>query len=216
MQIDTGVVDLLLSRLLHDLIGPTSATANGAELLQEFGAKNSDPIAAEALELVSNSARQSADRLSYFRLAFGGAGNGEEHTVATIRRLVETYLASRKISCEFSSTAKDGAVPRAGIAKSVLAVTFLMADALPRQGKLSVAIDPADNWSASIAVSGPGAQIDGDTAIGLQCGEPEAALTTRTVIGIVVGLTARRFGLKVEIHSEADLARVTLLSTPAS
>jgi histidine phosphotransferase ChpT len=111
MQLDASVVDLLLSRLLHELIGLVTATVNGIELIEGFGDKSNDTIAEEALDLIGTSARQSADRLSYFRVAFGGAGNGEEHSLATIRRLAEAYLTSRKIFFDFSSDAGDGKNP---------------------------------------------------------------------------------------------------------
>ena len=66
MQLDASVVDLLLSRLLHELIGLVTATVNGIELIEEFGDKSNASIAAEAHDLIGTSARQSADRLSYF------------------------------------------------------------------------------------------------------------------------------------------------------
>ena len=62
MQLDASVVDLLLSRLLHDLIGLVTATVNGIELIEEFGDKSNDSIAEEALDLIGTSATQSADR----------------------------------------------------------------------------------------------------------------------------------------------------------
>jgi histidine phosphotransferase ChpT len=206
-----GVVDQLLSRLLHDLIGPASATANGVELLQEYGAKNNDPIAAEALDLISTSARQSADRLSYFRLAFGAAGNGSEHTVATVRALAGAYLASRKIALDFTSEADDGATPPEGLVKTVLAAVFVMADTLPRQGRVALEVGGPDGWTVSVTASGPGAQIDGGTLAGLNCSETSVPLNARTVIGVVAGATARRFGVAIETRGEPDLVRMTLV-----
>ena len=118
------VVDLFLSRLLHDLIGLVTATVNGIELIEEFGDKSNDSIAEDALDLIGTSARQSADRLSYFRVAFGGAGNGDEHSLATIRRLAEAYLTYRKIFFDFSSDAGDGEKPGPGVAKAILTTIF--------------------------------------------------------------------------------------------
>jgi hypothetical protein len=69
MQLAPGVIDHLISRLLHDLIVPVSATLNGIELVEEFGPRPNGGISQEALDLASSSARLSADRLMYFRLA---------------------------------------------------------------------------------------------------------------------------------------------------
>ena len=211
MQLDPSLVDLLLSRLLHDLIGPVTATVNGIELIEEFGGKNHDPIAGEALELIGTSAQQTADRLSYFRVAFGGGGNTDEHTVGTVRQLAEAYLSSRKITLEFSSDASDGENPTAGIPKTILSAIFLMADALPRSGTISVEVDSKSEWTTVITARGLGAMIEEDSLAGLVGSNLASPLNTRTVIGAMVAQTARRFGIRPELHAEADLARITLV-----
>lgn len=210
MRLDPGVLDLLLSRLLHDLIGPVTATVNGIELIEEFGDTNNDSIAQEALELISSSAKQSADRLSYFRIAFGGAGNGEEHNLETVRRLAGAYLASRKISFDFTTDLGDGEKPGPGIAKTILAAIFLLADALPRSGGIQLEINATEDWTTTITAQGPGALIEADNIAGLTGADTPVDLTTRSVIGAIVGQTASRFGIHLEVHGEAELARITL------
>mgnify|MGYP003420189372 CR=1 FL=1 len=62
---------LLCSRLCHDLLSPVGALNNGIELL----ADETDPeMRARCLELLADSARASANKLKFFRLAFGAAG----------------------------------------------------------------------------------------------------------------------------------------------
>ena len=62
---------LLCSRLCHDLLCPVGALNNGLELL----ADEHDPeMRARCLELLAESARASANKLKFFRLAFGAAG----------------------------------------------------------------------------------------------------------------------------------------------
>lgn len=67
---------LLCSRLCHDLLSPIGALNNGIELL----ADEQDPeMRARCLDLLGESARASANKLKFFRLAFGAAGGfGEE------------------------------------------------------------------------------------------------------------------------------------------
>src|SRR3546814_17351603 len=62
---------LLCSRLCHDLLSPIGALNNGLELLAD---ENDPEMRARCLELLSESARTSANKLKYFRLAFGSAG----------------------------------------------------------------------------------------------------------------------------------------------
>src|SRR3569833_2958408 len=70
------LASLLCSRLCHDLMSPIGALNNGIELLND----ETDPEMREkCLELLAESARASANKLKFFRLAFGaGGGFGEE------------------------------------------------------------------------------------------------------------------------------------------
>ena len=70
------LASLLCSRLCHDLMSPVGALNNGIELL----ADETDPeMRDKCLELLADSARASANKLKFFRLAFGAAGGfGEE------------------------------------------------------------------------------------------------------------------------------------------
>ena len=65
------LASLLCSRLCHDLLSPVGALNNGLELM----ADEQDPEMRErCLELLNESARASANKLKFFRLAFGAAG----------------------------------------------------------------------------------------------------------------------------------------------
>lgn len=68
------LASLLCSRLCHDLLSPVGALSNGLELLAE----EKDPeMRKRCMELLEQSARTSADKLKFFRLAFGAAGGFE-------------------------------------------------------------------------------------------------------------------------------------------
>ena len=67
----TDLAAMLCSRLCHDMLSPVGALANGLELL----ADEKDPAMRErCFELLEQSARTSANKLKFFRLAFGSAG----------------------------------------------------------------------------------------------------------------------------------------------
>ena len=104
MQIELRVMDLLISRLCHDLISPAGAIVNGIELVEEFGEDDmaDEDMTGEAMSLVGRSARQLSAKLSLFRVAFGsgdlfnpckvlptGRGCGAGHD-AEIRRFIAT------------------------------------------------------------------------------------------------------------------------------
>ena len=92
MQISGEHLDLLLSKLFHDLISPVSAARNGLETVREFGG---DDVGADALDLVAQSVDKAND-LTFFRMAFGGAGSSGSLAMHNVPDLAAGYLKSRK------------------------------------------------------------------------------------------------------------------------
>src|SRR6187402_2412313 len=86
MASSTDLAALLCSRLCHDMLSPVGALSNGLELLAE----EKDPeMRARCFELLEQSARISADKLKFFRLAFGAAGGfGDQVDVGEARAVI--------------------------------------------------------------------------------------------------------------------------------
>src|SRR3546814_21159043 len=82
----------LFSRLCHDLLGPMGALNNGRGLRAD---ENDPERRARCLELLSESARTSANKLKYFRWAFGSAGGFGELVPANEAKVaIEGIFAS--------------------------------------------------------------------------------------------------------------------------
>ena len=129
------LASLLCSRLCHDLMSPVGALNNGIELL----ADETDPDMREkCLELLADSARASANKLKFFRLAFGAAGGfGDDDRHATRREaaLEGVFGAERRI--ELGWMVSDDKLPK-GAVKLLLNLALLAGDALVRGGRLDV------------------------------------------------------------------------------
>ncbi|MDF1749534.1 MAG: hypothetical protein P1V34_11750, partial [Alphaproteobacteria bacterium] len=52
------LADLIVSRLIHEVVGPVGAISNGLELMEELG----DAAGTDAIKLVSNSAKEAGAR----------------------------------------------------------------------------------------------------------------------------------------------------------
>ena len=91
-DVSLELASLLCSRLCHDLLSPVGALTNGLELLAE----EKDPeMRKRCFELLEQSARISADKLKFFRLAFGAAGGfGEMVPVAEPRALIDALVGN--------------------------------------------------------------------------------------------------------------------------
>ena len=128
------LASLLCSRLCHDLMSPVGALNNGIELL----ADETDPEMREkCLELLADSARASANKLKFFRLAFGAAGGfGEEIDTHEAQAALEgLFGAERRI--ELGWVVSSEKLPKDAV-KLLLNLAMLAGDALVRGGRLDV------------------------------------------------------------------------------
>jgi histidine phosphotransferase ChpT len=154
------LASLLCSRLCHDLMSPVGALNNGIELL----ADETDPEMREkCLELLAESARASANKLKFFRLAFGaGGGFGEEIDTHEAEVALEgLFGAERRI--ELGWMVADNKLPKQAI-KLLLNLALLGGDALVRGGRLDVGAERG-NSEIELAVRAEGPRILLDPAL---------------------------------------------------
>lgn len=171
------LASLLCSRLCHDMLSPVGALTNGLELL----ADEKDPAMRQrCFELLEQSARISADKLKFFRLAFGAAGGfGEMVPVNEARVLVDALVANNaRISVTW--TLPSDVLPKPAV-KTLLNFALIGIDALPRGGTLELAAELRGTVS-EIVVRSTGARIafDGDIGRALDGSLPESELSSRT------------------------------------
>ena len=148
------LASLLCSRLCHDLMSPVGALNNGIELL----ADETDPdMRDKCLELLADSARASANKLKFFRLAFGAAGGfGEAVDTHEAQAALEgVFGPERRI--EVGWVVSDGKLPK-GAVKLLLNLALLAGDALVRGGRLDVGAETRDG-EIELAVRAEGPRI---------------------------------------------------------
>ena len=130
----TDLASLLCSRLCHDLLSPVGALNNGLELM----ADEQDPAMRErCMELLNESARASANKLKFFRLAFGAAG-GFGDTIDTREAhaaLAGLFGAEKQL--DLGWIVAGDALPK-GAVKLLLNLALIAGDALVRGGRLDV------------------------------------------------------------------------------
>jgi histidine phosphotransferase ChpT len=151
------LASLLCSRLCHDLMSPVGALNNGIELL----ADETDPEMREkCLELLADSARASANKLKFFRLAFGAAGGfGEEVDTHEAQAAVEGLFGSER-RIELGWAVSDDRLPK-GAVKVLLNLALLAGDALVRGGRLDVGAERnGDEVELAVRAEGPRILLD--------------------------------------------------------
>ena len=148
------LASLLCSRLCHDLLSPVGALNNGIELL----ADEQDPEMRErCLELLAESARASANKLKFFRLAFGaGGGFGDEIDTREARSALEgLYGADKRI--ELGWMVADDKLSKGAI-KLLLNLGMIAGDALVRGGRLDVGAEQR-NGALEMVIRAEGPRI---------------------------------------------------------
>lgn len=157
MAKDMNAVDfasLLCSRLCHDLMSPVGALNNGIELMVD----EDDPEMREkCLELLADSARASANKLKFFRLAFGAAGGFEDEIDTREAEAALQGLFGTERRIELSWVVADGKLPK-GAVKLLLNLALLAGDALVRGGSLHVGAERTDE-DIELVVRGEGPRI---------------------------------------------------------
>jgi histidine phosphotransferase ChpT len=135
------LASLLCSRLCHDLMSPVGALNNGVELLSD----EQDPDMKEkCLELLAESARATANKLKFFRLAFGaGGGFGEEIDTVEARSVLEGVFGAEK-RIELGWMVSADKLPKDAV-KLLLNLALLAGDALVRGGRLDVGAEGRDS-----------------------------------------------------------------------
>jgi histidine phosphotransferase ChpT len=151
---------LLCSRLCHDLLSPVGALNNGLELL----ADEKDPeMRDQVLGLLSDSAMATANKLKFFRLAFGAAGGFGDMVDAREGRVAIEGLfgTNNRIEIGWLVTAPELSKPAM---KVLLNLAMIAGDALVRGGRLDIGAE-LSGGRTEIVVRGEGDRIAMDAEI---------------------------------------------------
>ena len=174
---------LLCSRLCHDLLSPVGALNNGLELL----ADESDPdMRARCVELLSESAKASANKLKFFRLAFGAAGGfGDSVDTREAKAAIDgLYGGDGRIAVEW--LVAENVLPKTAI-KVLLNLVLIAGDALVRGGRLDVGAEATDDgYEIVVRAEGPRIVLDPELRTALTGGSDESALTPRAAAAWLV------------------------------
>ena len=154
------LASLLCSRLCHDLMSPVGALNNGIELM----ADEQDPeMRDKCLELLGESARASANKLKFFRLAFGaGGGFGDSIDTREAQAALEGLFGPER-RIELGWMVPGDKLPKGAI-KLLLNLALLAGDALVRGGRLDVGAESSDEL-VELVIRAQGTRILLDPAL---------------------------------------------------
>ncbi|RCK43449.1 hypothetical protein TH25_21390 [Thalassospira profundimaris] len=196
-QLELILIELISSRICHDLVGPVGAVNAGAELMDEAGGSDD-----EALALMRRSGQEAQRRLQLFRLAYGRAGNSVD--AATMRKTVmQAYEADGKVTLAW-----DGNIDMdAATARVVLNMVMMAREALPFGGEIAVSCD--SGAKINVTARGKRAAIRPEIENVLSGPVDPQDLDPRNIQGFFARNLAERLGRQLQVVGEES--SVTLI-----
>lgn len=206
------LASLLCSRLCHDLLSPVGALNNGLELM----ADEQDPEMRErCLELLSESAKASANKLKFFRLAFGaGGGFGDRIDTREARMALEgLFGADRRV--ELGWLVEDDELSK-GAVKLLLNLALIAGDALVRGGRLDVGAEHGDGGlELVIRAEGPRILLDPLLRETILTGSADGTVEPRAAGAWLAHSLAAEAGSQIRLSDPADEVLLIGVALPA-
>ena len=191
---------LLCSRLCHDLLSPVGALNNGLELM----ADETDPdMRQRCFELLEQSARTSANKLKFFRLAFGSAGGyGDTITTQEARSAIEGMLNER--TC-LGWMIDSPDLPKKA-AKILLNLALIAVDAMVRGGQLDIGAERSQGGvEIVIRATGDKIVIDSEIKRALEGDVQDADITARTAAAVMTNRLSLSDGGQIMVSLEPNI-----------
>jgi histidine phosphotransferase ChpT len=204
-MIDSTILEIMASRICHDLISPVGAVNNGVEFLEDDMGGDS---MGDAVQLISMSAQSAAARLQIFRLAYGTGGRDSSHKPEDVHKTFESFLSGEgKVTQDWDPIALFAGYDRTeGFSKMLICALLLTQEGLPKGGTLRVT---RDDGTITITGEGVDAMIRPGIIESLNQTIDIADVDPRLVHALICGVMAAQYGYKIEA-SAPEAGKITV------
>lgn len=207
-----AILELLASRICHDLISPVGAVNNGVEFIQETG-----DASADAIELIAMSAHEAAVRLQMFRLAYGAGGRDPNIKPEDVHKVFLGLTdgegkEAHKVTLDWDPHAPLGFEERpTGYCKTLAGVLMLSQECLPKGGTIKVV--PGQNQNETLVIAegtncAPRAMVKEALALDVTLED----LDPRLIHPYALSVLAQNYGLSITIDETSEGRTVLKLS----
>lgn len=199
-----AVMELLASRICHDLISPVGAIHNGIEFMEEMGPDAMD----DALGLIKHSASQSTAKLQAFRMAYGAGGHDANLKPEDVQKCFgELIAAEKKISQMWDPYGnlgpnEDGKPFPSGYPKMLMGAMMMAQETLMKGGDIMV--KAGEGAQTVIIAMGDGATVRDSVEEALKGDINVDDLDPRLVHPYALGVLARGYGYTLSISKQSE------------
>nr|WP_211113742.1 histidine phosphotransferase family protein [Azospirillum picis] len=204
-------MELLASKLCHDLVSPVGAIRNGLELIEEMqddedGAGSAiSGFLGEAVKLIDHSSGQADRRLRVFRLAYGLAGR-DQKGFGDARAAASGWVEGGRTRLDWpAGVPHDMTAQRRGVVKLLLNLILLADEALTHGGLVSVAAEGGEeSGRVIVTAAGRPGTLNPEAAAALAGTATADALTPRTIHAYLAGRLAESDGFRISVATESS------------
>ena len=191
------LIELLSSKLCHDLISPVGAINNGLEFMEE----EITDLNREALELVRKSSSQVAQKLAYYRISLGTAGSEDFIQYEVITDLINNLFLEKNMSVTWLGINIAEAQINKFIGKLLLNLALISFDAITKNGRVEIILaNDVTMPDIIISVGDKNCSLHKEIKTVLQSDASEELLTVRNILGFHCKKLAMACSKKIEIR----------------
>ncbi len=188
------ILEIMASKICHDLISPVGAVANGVEILEEMGPDAGEDVS----QLIAYSAAQANAKLKALRLAYGMGGADSSIIAEDVHKIFGEYIAGEaRVQQKWDPHADIGLQPQAGFAKTLISALILATEALPKGGVISVTADGED--TTLITGEGENAHFRDGYLNALAGKTLETELEPQQAHAYITGLLMKNYGFDIKV-----------------
>ena len=209
-----SVLELLASRICHDLISPVGAINNGVEFMEEMG---DDPEQRkDAIGLIAHSASQASAKLQAFRIAYGAGGRDNNVKPEDVQKAFSQLIsADGKITQQWDPFGNLGPAKPYPFAfcKMLMCGMMLAMECLMKGGY--VMVRPGEANQTLIIAEGESVLLRDNVEAALKQEISTEDLDPRLVHPYAISVIAQHYGYTLAIKEKRDDRVCFLLTSPA-
>jgi histidine phosphotransferase ChpT len=207
---DIRLLELMASKICHDLISPVGAISNGVEILEELGPDAGDDVTG----LIAFSATQAAAKLKALRLAYGQGGSDSSIKPEEVHRAFGDFIkGDGRVTQDWNPHGPLGIPePITGFSKILMCGLLLTIEALPKGGKISV----TDGGLHTTIIKGEGENAGFREGFreALELAADIQSLAPKHVHACMTGLLSQHYGFSVSIDQSPDHTIILKILSP--
>jgi histidine phosphotransferase ChpT len=206
--LDIDLLQLMASKICHDLISPIGAVNNGVEFMEEMGPDAFD----DAVGLISHSAQSASAKLQAYRMAYGAGGADSNIKPEDVKKLIGDMVSTDgKIKQDWDAP-HDMAIPEdhyerpPAYCKILICCLLLVMDCLPKGGVLSVSVD---GKTTTVTARGDNAAFRDRIVDAITLKLDNSIVDPKHMHAILTGMIVHRYGYDMQTQSGEGFVAVS-------